>query len=178
MGELLAVAHVAVIGVMIRRAVLEAAPRAWEPARDRLYCRREGQGTAILFLHGLAGSWRYWRRGLPELARDHALYVPDLLGFGRSPKPRGDYSAAMHAEAVGGLLQEIGTVEVVVGHSMGAIILPRLPLTGRRGASVVRKPGCYRPPRQERVPKALRSGAPRFLLRPGSRDVAWRQGRR
>src|SRR3972149_12070749 len=102
MGELLAVAHVAVIGVMIRRAVLEAAPRAWEPARDRLYCRREGQGTAILFLHGLAGSWRYWRRGLPELARDHALYVPDLLGFGRSPQPRGDYPAAVPAEGGGG----------------------------------------------------------------------------
>ena len=122
MGELLAIAQLAVLGVMIRRAVLEAAPRAWEPERDNLYCRREGQGPALLFVHGLAGSWRYWRRGFPELARDHELYAPDLLGFGRSPKPRGDYSAAMHVEAVGRLLQEIGTVEVVVGHSMGAII--------------------------------------------------------
>ncbi len=122
MRELLAIAQLAVLGVMIRRAVLEAAQRAWEPERDRLYCRREGQGPALLFLHGLAGSWRYWRRGLGGLARDHALYAPDLLGFGRSPKPRGDYSAAMHAEAMGRLLREIGTVEVVVGHSMGAII--------------------------------------------------------
>lgn len=122
MGALLAIAPFAVLGVMIRRAVLEAAPRAWKPERDRLYCRREGQGPALLFLHGLAGSWRYWRRGLGGLAREHALFVPDLLGFGRSPKPRGDYSAAMHAETVARLLREIGTVEVVVGHSMGAII--------------------------------------------------------
>ena len=122
MTELFAIAQLAVLGVMIRRAVLEAAQRAWKPERDRLYCRREGQGPALLFLHGLAGSWRYWRRGLGGLVREHALYAPDLLGFGRSPKPRGDYSAAMHAEAVGRLLQEIGTVEVVVGHSMGAIV--------------------------------------------------------
>jgi pimeloyl-ACP methyl ester carboxylesterase len=122
MAELLAIGQLAVLGVMVRRVVLEAAARAWEPGRDRLYCRREGRGSAMLFLHGLAGSWRYWRRGLAGLAGAHRLHVPDLLGFGRSPKPRGDYSAAMHAEAVARLLQEIGTVEVVVGHSMGAII--------------------------------------------------------
>ena len=45
-------------------------------------------------------SWRYWRHGLTGLSARHALCIPDLLGFGRSPKPRGDYSIAMHVEAL------------------------------------------------------------------------------
>jgi pimeloyl-ACP methyl ester carboxylesterase len=77
------------MGVMLRRVILETGIRRYDPARHRLYCRREGTGPPVVLVHGLAGSWRYWRRGLDELTERHALYIPDLLGFGRSPKPRG-----------------------------------------------------------------------------------------
>ena len=110
------------MGVMLRRAVLETGIRPFNPARHKLFYRREGVGPPLLMLHGLAGSWRYWRRGLGILRERHTLYVPDLIGFGRSPKPRGDYSMTMHVEALTQLLADIEGDVVIAGHSMGAAV--------------------------------------------------------
>jgi len=108
--------------VMLRRAILEAGIRSYDPVRHRLFCRREGTGPPLLLLHGLAGSWRYWRRGLEGLRERYTVYIPDLIGFGRSPKPRGDYSIAMHVEALTRLLERIDVEVVLAGHSMGSIV--------------------------------------------------------
>lgn len=115
-------AHVAGVGIVGRRVLLEAGFRRYDPARHRLYCRREGEGTALLLLHGLGGSWRYWRRGCDAIRTRHALYLPDLIGFGRSPKPRGDYSLSMHVEALASIVAEAAGPVTLVGHSMGAIV--------------------------------------------------------
>lgn len=120
MNELLAVAQLGVMAVVLRRMAIELG--LYDPARGRLYCHEAGQGPSILLLHGLAGSWRYWRRGLAQLSRDYTVYAPDLVGFGRSAKPRGHYSPAMHVEALGRLLDGEKEMSIVVGHSMGAIL--------------------------------------------------------
>ena len=122
LGSLLLLAHGAAMTIAARRFVLEAGLRRYNPTRHRLYCRREGEGSAVLLIHGLGGSWRYWRRGLARVRTRHTLYIPDLLGFGRSPKPRGDYSLPMHVEALTQLLDEAAGPTTVVGHSMGAIV--------------------------------------------------------
>ena len=122
LGSLLILAHAAAMTVAARRIALEAGLRRYNPTRHRLYCRREGEGPSMLLVHGLGGSWRYWRRGLIRARTHHTLYIPDLLGFGRSPKPRGDYSLPMHVEALTQLLDEAGGPTTVVGHSMGAIV--------------------------------------------------------
>lgn len=121
-AELLVLAHLGMLGLVLRRIVLEAGLRPYDPARHRLYCRREGAGPPLLFLHGLAGSWRYWRRGIEGLQAQRRLYLPDLLGFGRSPKPRGTYSLSAHADALAPLLEEGDGLWTVVGHSMGAAV--------------------------------------------------------
>ncbi len=115
-------AHVTGVALVGRRIVLEAGLRRYDPARHRLYCRREGEGTAVLLIHGLGGSWRYWRRGLDGVRTNHTLYLPDLIGFGRSPKPRGDYSLSMHVEALAPIVAEADGPITIVGHSMGAIV--------------------------------------------------------
>ena len=117
-----AVAHLASIAIAGRRILLETGLRRYDPARHRLYCRREGDGPPVLFVHGLGGSWRYWRRGLDGIRTHHTVYLPDLLGFGRSPKPRGDYSLPMHVQALAPLLDDAEGRATVVGHSMGAIV--------------------------------------------------------
>lgn len=114
--------HAAAMTVAARRIVLEAGLRRYDPTRHRVYCRREGKGPAVLLVHGLGGSWRYWRRGLDWVRTRHTVYLPDLLGFGRSPKPRGDYSLRMHVEALAPLLQAADGPVTIVGHSMGAIV--------------------------------------------------------
>jgi pimeloyl-ACP methyl ester carboxylesterase len=110
------------MGVMARRAVLETGIRPYLPARHRLHVRREGVGPPLVLLHGLAGSWRYWRRGFDGLKGVRTVHAPDLIGFGRSPKPRGSYSLDMHTDAVGQVLEDVPGEVVIAGHSMGALI--------------------------------------------------------
>jgi pimeloyl-ACP methyl ester carboxylesterase len=75
-------------------------------------------------LHGLFNSGLYWGARYDDLAGAGSLIAPDLLGFGRSPRPPSGYSAAAHADAVADALRANGaTGPVVVGaHSLGALV--------------------------------------------------------
>jgi len=48
-----------------------------------------GQGKPILMLHGFDSSFLEFRRLAPLLASSHQLWIPDLCGFGFSPRPPG-----------------------------------------------------------------------------------------
>lgn len=94
-----------------------------------LYARVLGDGARpLLLLHGLIGSDRYWGEAYDELARHRALIVPDLLGFGRSPKPDSGYDLDDQAVAIEQLIDELGLAPpvTVVGHSVGALVGLRL----------------------------------------------------
>ena len=79
-----------------------------------------GQGPAILLIHGIGDSSDTWRDVILDLSRDHTVIAPDLLGHGRSDKPRADYSVAAYANAMRDLLSVLDLERVtVVGHSLG-----------------------------------------------------------
>jgi len=79
-----------------------------------------GEGPAVLFIHGLAGSHRNWARLVDRLNHDHRVLVPDLFGHGVSAKPMGDYSPGAHAATLRDLLDLLGIDRVtLVGHSFG-----------------------------------------------------------
>src|SRR5712671_6393700 len=79
-----------------------------------------GQGPALLLIHGIGDCSDTWRELIPQLARDHTVIAPDLLGHGRSDKPRADYSVAAYANAMRDLLSVIGVDRAtVIGHSFG-----------------------------------------------------------
>ncbi len=79
-----------------------------------------GRGPALLLIHGIGDSSDSWHRVLPELVREHTVIAPDLLGHGRSDKPRADYSVAAYANAMRDLLAFLDVERVtVVGHSLG-----------------------------------------------------------
>jgi pimeloyl-ACP methyl ester carboxylesterase len=81
---------------------------------------RGGKGPALLFIHGIGDSSDTWRGILPALARDYTVIAPDLLGHGRSDKPRADYSVAGYANAMRDLLSVLGIERAtVIGHSLG-----------------------------------------------------------
>lgn len=85
---------------------------------------RGQQGTPVVLLHGLVGSGRYWDGALPYLQDDHRVIVPDLLGFGRSPKPKVSYSVQDHLTALHEAIKgKLGDDPVfLVGHSMGSLL--------------------------------------------------------
>jgi pimeloyl-ACP methyl ester carboxylesterase len=89
-----------------------------------LFARTWGQGPPVVLLHGLGASSRYWEP-LAEASSGYAAVAPDLLGFGRSPKPPcASYDVACHLEALAPLLP--AGAAVVVGHSTGAILAAAL----------------------------------------------------
>jgi pimeloyl-ACP methyl ester carboxylesterase len=79
-----------------------------------------GKGPAILLIHGIGDSSDTWQPVLEELGRHHTVVAPDLLGHGRSEKPRADYSVAAYANGMRDLLSVLEIDRAtVIGHSLG-----------------------------------------------------------
>ncbi|MDN4163552.1 alpha/beta fold hydrolase [Nocardioides abyssi] len=79
-----------------------------------------GKGPALLLLHGLGCDHTTWEPVIDLLARRYTVIAPDLLGHGRSDKPRADYSLGGFANGMRDLLTVLGIDQVtVVGHSFG-----------------------------------------------------------
>jgi pimeloyl-ACP methyl ester carboxylesterase len=89
---------------------------------NRAY-RIAGEGPALLLIHGIGDSSATWTGLIPHLARHHTVIAPDLLGHGRSDKPRGDYSVAAYANGMRDLLAVLGVDRVtVIGHTLGGSV--------------------------------------------------------
>ncbi|MEA2292761.1 MAG: hypothetical protein QOE86_400 [Solirubrobacteraceae bacterium] len=87
---------------------------------QRVTYEHRGEGPVIVLIHGITSSSRTWRSVLDGLAERHTVVAPDLLGHGRSGKPRGDYSLGAYASGVRDLLAVLGLERAtVVGHSLG-----------------------------------------------------------
>ena len=81
---------------------------------------KEGSGPALLLLHGLGCDHTTWQPVIQALSRRYTVIAPDLLGHGRSDKPRADYSVGGYANGMRDLLTVLGIDKVtVVGHSLG-----------------------------------------------------------
>jgi pimeloyl-ACP methyl ester carboxylesterase len=86
------------------------------PARPR---------ATILMLHGITESRRYFSGPLGALADHYELYIPDLPGFGLSPKPVMRYSMDVFRGAVRGFAVHHGLDQRpiwIFGHSLGSAI--------------------------------------------------------
>ncbi len=114
----------------------EATAPPFDPTATELRAVEVGQGPRrMVLVHGLAGSGRYWVDRVAPLLGDHTLLIPDLLGFGESPKPRARYGLDDHLAALEHLLRQRGFDRGdgwLVGHSLGAVVA--LGLVSRRPA--------------------------------------------
>jgi pimeloyl-ACP methyl ester carboxylesterase len=81
---------------------------------------RAGSGPALVLLHGIGNNCQTWAPVIDRLAETHTVIAPDLLGHGKSDKPRGDYSVAAFANGVRDLMSVLDIERAtVVGHSLG-----------------------------------------------------------
>jgi 4,5:9,10-diseco-3-hydroxy-5,9,17-trioxoandrosta-1(10),2-diene-4-oate hydrolase len=84
-----------------------------------------GEGEpAVVFVHGLAGSWQNWLENIPHFAAaGHRVVAFDLPGFGASEMPSGKISIPGYGRFVDALLDRLGVGPAVfVGNSMGGFI--------------------------------------------------------
>jgi pimeloyl-ACP methyl ester carboxylesterase len=94
----------------------------------RLHYDAEGPagGPVVVLVHGLGGHAEDWLNLAPWLARaGYRVYMPDLLGYGRSEKPADfSYSVTDQAEVVVGFFDALGLKQVdLAGWSMGGWIV-------------------------------------------------------
>lgn len=102
----------------------------WEPfVKDGLVAGRRvryldcGSGPALVLLHGMASSWQWWLENIPALAGEHRVIAVDLPGCGDSEQLPPPAEMSSHADAVLGLLAELGVeTATVAGHSMGGLV--------------------------------------------------------
>jgi pimeloyl-ACP methyl ester carboxylesterase len=91
-----------------------------------LQVRSEGDGPAVLLLHGFPDSSAVWRQVTPSLvAEGFRTICPDLRGFGESDAPVGkaNYAIARLAEDAIGILDALGVQEAhLVGHDWGSAL--------------------------------------------------------
>jgi pimeloyl-ACP methyl ester carboxylesterase len=81
---------------------------------------RAGKGPLVVLVHGITSSSESWREVMLQLSDNHTVVAPDLLGHGRSAKPRGDYSLGAYASGIRDLLGILGFESgTAVGHSLG-----------------------------------------------------------
>ena len=122
---------------------------------------------AVVFIHGLGGSWQNWLENIPAAAAaGYRAIALDLPGFGRSQMPVSPITMTGYAKTVDDLCDALGLASVaVVGNSMGGFAaaemairhpdrVERLVLVDAAGISTA----LGRNPISERVGKFLVTG--------------------
>lgn len=97
-----------------------------------LFYQVKGTGPVLLLLHGFPQNRSIWRRVCDQLSDSFTLVMPDLRGYGNSPKPASDphhqnYSKRQMALDLIALMDRLGFQQFgVVGHDRGGRVAHRL----------------------------------------------------
>ena len=98
--------------------------RFFETSEGRLHYIDEGEGPAVVFVHGTP-VWSFlWRAFVAELRQTHRCIAIDHLGYGLSDKPAdADYHPRAHSERLSALLEHLGIDDcTLVVHDFGGPI--------------------------------------------------------
>ena len=88
-----------------------------------IHVRVGGTGPAVVLLHGYGETGDMWAPMAAELARDHAVIVPDLRGLGLSAKPQGGFDKKTQAGDVAGVLDTLKIKSAdLVTHDIGNMV--------------------------------------------------------
>jgi 3-oxoadipate enol-lactonase len=90
---------------------------------ERCAVEDEGDGPAVICVHGLGGSSNTFTPLMPALVRHRVVRI-DLPGSGRSWRAEGPLSMARYADLVQSVCARLNVTRAhFVGHSMGNIVL-------------------------------------------------------
>jgi pimeloyl-ACP methyl ester carboxylesterase len=82
----------------------------------------DGDGPAVLFVHGLGGTSNFYQVQADALAGSHTVIRVDSAGAGRSG-PADGISIESHADDLAAVLDQAGvSTAAVVAHSMGTLV--------------------------------------------------------
>ena len=89
-----------------------------------MYYEDQGQGPAVLFVHGFPLDHTLWTQQIEALSDDYRVIAVDLRGHGQSEATPGPYSMATLADDLHGLLQALEVERATLAAlSMGGYVL-------------------------------------------------------
>ncbi len=94
----------------------------WQWRGNSIYyvCAGESSKLPLLLVHGFGASTDHWRKNISQLQQQFQVWAIDLLGFGRSAKPKQEYSGELWREQLHDFITEvIAQPAVLVGNSLG-----------------------------------------------------------
>lgn len=104
---------------------------------------REGQGEALICIHGFpTSSWDFaplW----PELIKRFSVLASDLIGLGRSAKPKQDLTVALQADVIESLARHQGINEAhILAHDLGDTVAQELLARQEENKSTIKWLSC------------------------------------
>jgi pimeloyl-[acyl-carrier protein] methyl ester esterase len=122
---------------------------AWFDANDgvRLWYEDQGEGAAILFLHGWCMSSAVWQLQTRFFSPSYRVIVPDLRGHGRSGHGGGDCNLARFSDDIAALIRHLNLENLfLAGWSQGAQValeIARLLRERLTGLALVAGTPCF-----------------------------------
>lgn len=87
------------------------------------HCLSQGEGPALVLLHGVGADLTMWDPLVARLARSRRVVRYDLLGHGHSAKPPGPYGLGDFTRQLETLACDLGLARFdLVGFSMGGLV--------------------------------------------------------
>jgi pimeloyl-ACP methyl ester carboxylesterase len=106
--------------------VLDKAPAKLAKSGDlKVHYKQIGEGkVAVVFIHGWCCDHSVWREQAAALDGKVPMLFIDLPGYGKSDKPKIDYTMDVFAKGVDAVLQAAGAEQAILaGHSMGTPVV-------------------------------------------------------
>lgn len=105
--------------------------------------QKEGNGTCLVCIHGFpSSSWDFepiWH----ELTQHFKTIAPDLIGLGRSVKPKMHLSVSLQADMIEGLLKSLNISEAhILAHDLGGTVAQELLARQVEGTNRVKWLSC------------------------------------
>jgi pimeloyl-ACP methyl ester carboxylesterase len=119
---------------LVRPVVFE-----WNPGLDlktaairegTIFYAMTGEGAPVLLLHGFGGEIWVWEKQMAALSKGYRLYIPDLIGYGYSDRPKVEYTLAFFIDSIKQFMDQLGLRRAsLIGTSMGGGIAWAFALT-------------------------------------------------
>lgn len=113
---------------MTTLAAWQNAGQTFDSPAGPLFTRREGDGPALLFIHGFpTASWD-WHKVWPAFTPHFTCLAADMLGFGFSAKPRRmPYTISLQTDLIEAWLSAMGVREYAcIAHDYGDTVAQEL----------------------------------------------------
>lgn len=118
-----------------------------------MYYEDQGEGPALVLIHGWTMNGTFWAQNVPALSSSHRVINVDLRGHGQSGKTDAGHTIAQYAADVHFLIRQLGVDSAtLVGWSMGTAVV--LSYVQQFGTDTIRS-------------AVLVDQSPRFLSAPG-----------